>query len=99
MQEMNKILAAIIQFNLLFSPTSSSKLSDVSFENDSQTDESKNDIDLEVLPLPESLIGEFPHDFFLTPGLTSRSYSDEFSSSDHNFEEQGREFLTDKKLI
>ena len=42
----------------------------------------------ELLPDPEPLIGQYPHDFFLSSGFSSRSYSVP-GSSDHDFAEQG----------
>jgi len=41
----------------------------------------------ELLPDPEPLIGQYPHDFFLSSGFSSRSYSVP-GSSDHDFAEQ-----------
>jgi len=45
------------------------------------------DDDDELLPAPEYLIGQYPHDFFLTPGFSSRSFSTP-GSSDHSYAEQ-----------
>ena len=41
-----------------------------------------DDLDDELLPTPDALIGQYPHDFFLSPGFSSRS-------SRHNYAEQG----------
>ena len=43
----------------------------------------------EILPLPEALIGEYPHDFFLNGGFSSRSFV-EATNSEHSFTEQGK---------
>ena len=42
-----------------------------------------DDLDDELLPTPDALIGQYPHDFFLSPGFSSRS-------SRHNYAEQGK---------
>ena len=46
------------------------------------------ELSMEPLPQPSPLIGTFPHDFQLLPGISRRSSYQE-SSEVHNFDEQG----------
>ena len=46
------------------------------------------ELSMEPLPQPSPLIGTFPHDFQLLPGISRRSSYQE-SSEGHSFDEQG----------
>ena len=80
----------IVSLSLLGQTVNSKEISKVS-EEDIGDIINLNVLEDERLPVPNALIGQYPHDFdLLTPGFSRRSHAGQ-GSSGHSYSEQGRQ--------